>query len=197
MSKRFRGYLPVVLDAETGGLNSQTDAVLQISAVLLDMDEEGQLIPVRQLTYEIQPFQGANLDPASLKIIKIDPLDPNRVTVTEEAALRDLFKQVHEHRKRNSCVRAILVGHNASFDQDFLNAASKRCNIKTSPFHPFSCLDTVSLSALVFGQTVLSKACAAAQIPFDQAQAHDAAYDCARTTQLFCHIVNLWKSQND
>ena len=43
MCERFRGFLPVVVDVETGGFNEQTDALLQIAAVILDMDKQGQI----------------------------------------------------------------------------------------------------------------------------------------------------------
>jgi ribonuclease T len=39
MANRFRAYLPVVIDIETGGFNSKTDAVLEIAAVILAIDE--------------------------------------------------------------------------------------------------------------------------------------------------------------
>jgi len=43
MAKRFRGFLPVVVDVETGGFNSRTDALLEIAAVILEMDAQGNL----------------------------------------------------------------------------------------------------------------------------------------------------------
>ena len=45
MAQRFRSYLPVVIDLETGGFNAQTDAVLEIAAVTLTMDPDGNLLP--------------------------------------------------------------------------------------------------------------------------------------------------------
>ena len=33
MSQRFRGFLPVVVDVETGGFDSQRNALLEIAAV--------------------------------------------------------------------------------------------------------------------------------------------------------------------
>ena len=48
--------------------------------------------------------------------------------------------------------------------------------------------------SLALGQTVLAKACQSARIPFDNKEAHSALYDTERTTELFCHIVNRWKS---
>ena len=43
MARRFRGYLPVVVDVETGGFNCQTDALLEIAATIIGMDEQGLL----------------------------------------------------------------------------------------------------------------------------------------------------------
>ena len=42
LSQRFRGYLPIVVDVETGGFNESTDALLQIAAVIIDIDQQGQ-----------------------------------------------------------------------------------------------------------------------------------------------------------
>ena len=61
--ERFRGFMPVVVDIETGGFNAKTDAILEIAAVTLDMDSEGLLSPKASITKHIQPFPNANLDP--------------------------------------------------------------------------------------------------------------------------------------
>ena len=86
-----------------------------------------------------------------------------------------------------------MVAHNAHFDLGFVNAAINRCDIKRSPFHPFSCFDTASLAGLAYGQTVLAKACKAAGIDFNNNDAHSALYDTIKTAELFCGIVNRWK----
>jgi ribonuclease T len=192
LAERFRGFLPVVIDIETGGFNANTDAVLQIGAVLLEMETSGYLRPERCLFYETMPFEGANLEPSALEFNGIDPYAQGRNAVTEQTALQDLFSQVRRAVKSNGCTRAILVGHNAHFDHGFLMRASERCNIKRNPFHPFSTLDTVSFSALAYGKTVLAKACEAAAIDFDSRAAHAADYDAERTADLFCEIVNRW-----
>ena len=192
LALRFRGFLPVVLDIETAGFNADTDAVLQIGAVLIGMDSQGYLQPYKSLFYEVKPFAGANLELAALEFNGIDPYSEERQAVTEDTALHDLFKHVRRAVKAEGCTRAILVGHNANFDHSFLMRAAERCDIKRNPFHPFSTLDTVSLAALAFGQTVLAKACAAASIEFDSQSAHAADYDAARTAELFCDIINRW-----
>lgn len=88
----------------------------------------------------------------------------------------------------------MLVGHNAHFDLGFLNEAIARASIKRNPFHPFSCFDTATLCGIAFGQTVLSRAAKAAGFPFDEESAHSAAYDAEITADVFCEIVNRFRS---
>lgn len=194
VANRFRGYFPVVVDVETGGFNPETDALLEISAVILTADDEGYWSIVKSINRHVQPFEGANLDPAALEFTGIDPEHPFRreIAVSEREALQDIFRGVRGDMKLYGCKRAILVGHNPSFDLAFLNAAVKRTNIKRNPFHPFSTFDTVTLAGLAYGQTVLSRAVEAAGLSWDNKQAHSARYDAERTAELFCRIVNSW-----
>lgn len=193
MSGRFRGYLPVVIDVETGGFNSNTDALLEIAAVTLTMDENGYLMPDQSYEAHVIPFEGANLEPAALAFTGIDPYAEDRNGISEAEALELIFKPIRKTMKSHDCKRAIIVAHNAAFDQGFLNAACERQNNKRNPFHPFSTFDTATLAGLAFGQTVLAKACDAANIDFDGKKAHSALYDTEKTAELFCYIVNRWK----
>ena len=193
ISDRFRGFLPVVIDVETGGFNSATDAILEIAASTVRMDESGLLNVHRTYSYNVSPFEGANMEQAALDFTGIDPYHPFREAIPEEEALAEIFKVIRKEIRDQNCTRAILVGHNAHFDAGFVNAAVERCSIKRNPFHPFSFFDTATLSGLAYGQTVLAKACAEAGIAFDNAEAHSAAYDTERTAELFCDIVNRWK----
>ncbi|MFP6827158.1 MAG: ribonuclease T [Pseudohongiellaceae bacterium] len=193
LADRFRTYMPVVIDVETGGFNSQTDAILEIAAVILSMDEGG-ILGIEQTYFQrIIPFDGANIEAAALKFTGIDPYHPLRIARSEKEVFQTLFKIVRDAMKANQCRRAILVGHNAHFDHGFVNAASERHKLKRNPFHPFSSFDTASLGGLAFGQTVLARACDAASIKFDDSQAHSARYDAEKTAELFCNIVNKWK----
>lgn len=194
LAKRFRGFLPVVVDVETGGFNAATDALLEVAAVTLTMDEEGILLPDQTFACNITPFENANIEPAALDFTGIDIHDPDRESLPEEEALKSLFSPIRKAVKDNHCNRAILVAHNAHFDLGFINAAVARCNIKRNPFHLFSCFDTATLSGLAYGQTVLARACHEAGIGFDNRQAHSAIYDAEKTAKLFCRIVNSWKS---
>ena len=193
ISDRFRGFLPVVIDVETGGFVASTDAILEIAATTVRMDSEGLLAVHRTYNYHVKPFEGANIEQSALDFTGIDPDHPFREAVSEGEALGEMFRVVRKEIRDQNCTRAILVGHNAHFDAGFVNAAVERCAIKRNPFHPFSHFDTASLAGLAYGQTVLAKACAEAGIAFDNNEAHSAAYDAERTAELFCEIVNRWK----
>jgi ribonuclease T len=193
MAARFRGYLPVVVDVETGGFNAATDALLEIAATTVAMDEGGFLYPDHTHFFRIEPFEGANIEAAALEFTGIKLDHPLRMAVSEEHALTEIFRGLRKSIKANGCKRAILVGHNSSFDLGFLNAAVARCDLKRNPFHPFSSFDTATLAGLAYGQTVLAKACQAAGIEFDGKEAHSARYDTEKTAELFCGIVNRWK----
>ncbi len=193
LKHRFRGYLPVVIDVETGGLNAQTDALLEIAAITLKMDDDGFLALDQKYHCHIKPFEGANINPESLKVNGIDINNPERGAVPEEIAITEMFKMVRKAIKAQGCQRAVIVAHNATFDQAFLQAAVKRTLAKRDPFHPFAMFDTATLAGFMYGQTVLVKACQTAQIPFDGKLAHSALYDTERTAELFCAMVNKLK----
>jgi ribonuclease T len=193
LSERFRTYLPVVIDVETGGFKAATDAILEIAAVIPGMTETGELVIEQTFFHRIVPFEGANIEAAALKFTGINPYHPLRIARSEKDVFQALFKTVRDAMKAQHCKRAILVGHNAHFDLGFVNAASERHGLKRNPFHPFSCFDTATLSGLAYGQTVLARACAVAGIAFDESEAHSARYDAEKTAELFCRIVNKWQ----
>lgn len=195
--ERFRGFLPVVVDLETGGFNAATDALLEIAAVLVDFDDNGLLQPEECHRFHVQPFAGANIEPASLEITGIDPHHPLRPAIPERDALGRIFSEVRQKLRHVECKRAILVAHNAHFDLGFLNAAIARSGIKRSPFHPFSVFDTATLGGIAYGQTVLARMATAAGINWDNSAAHSAAYDAERTAEIFCTIVNNFKPLYD
>jgi ribonuclease T len=193
IADRFRGFLPVVIDVETGGFNAKTDAILEIAACILCMDDFGRIKIAETISANIEPFQGSRIEPSSLEFTGIDLNDPARKPVTERAAVEKIFTPVRQELRATECQRAILVGHNPAFDLGFLNAAIARVNYKRNPFHPFSSFDTATLGGLAFGQTVLARAVQAAAIEWDESSAHSAEYDTVKTAELFCAIVNRWK----
>ena len=196
MSRRFRGYLPVVVDVETGGFDASRHALLELAAVPLELDDQGLLIPGQTHAAHVVPAEGTQIAPKSLEVTGIRLDHPFRLAKAEKDALEHVFAPIRAALKKHNCQRAILVGHNAHFDLGFINAAVARSGHKRNPFHPFSVFDTVTLGGVAFGQTVLARAVAAAGIEFDASQAHSAVYDTEKTAELFCHIANQWPRQD-
>lgn len=193
IGRRFRGFLPVVVDVETGGFNPAGDALLEIAAVMVETRADGMMVRGPTLRHHVKPFPGAHIDPASLAVNGIDPWHPLRPAIDEKEALAAIFKEIRRVVREQECTRAILVGHNSSFDLSFVNAAAARAGIKRNPFHPFSSFDTATLAGVAYGQTVLSRAAVAAGLDWDAEAAHSAAYDAERTADLFCAICNEFR----
>ncbi len=194
MCERFRGFLPVVVDVETGGFDWNKHALLEIAAIPVELDDAGRFIPGQVACVHLDPAPGTTIDPKSLEITRIDIGHPFRMAKPEKEALDHIFAAVRAAVRRHNCQRAILVGHNAHFDLNFLNAAVARVEHKRNPFHPFSVFDTVSLAGIAYGQTVLGRAMQAAGLPWNGEEAHSAVYDAERTAELFCKIANAWQA---
>lgn len=190
ISRRFRGFLPVVVDVECGGFNAATDALLEMAVVLLDLDAQGNLVRTQTHAVHVQPFPGARIEKAALEINGIIVDHPLRMALPEREALDKVLKPVREAVSATGCTRALLVGHNAHFDLSFVNAACTRANYKRNPFHPFSVFDTATLAGATLGQTVLKRALEAAGLGYNAGEAHSAIYDAERTADLFCLLVN-------
>lgn len=190
---RFRGFYPVVIDVETAGFNAKTDALLEIAAVTLKMNEQGELEKDQTFHFHVEPFEGANIEKSAIEFNGIDPFNPLRGAVPEKDMVKELCKAIRKGQKDADCNRSVIVAHNANFDHSFFMAAVERQNYKRAPFHPFVTFDTSSLAALTLGHTVLAQACMRAGIEFSQASAHSAIYDTEKTADLFCYMVNKWK----
>ena len=194
IKERFRGFLPVVVDVETAGIDPEKNALLEACIVFITQDNQGRFHPGVHHFEHILPFEGAQLDEKSLAFNQIDPFQPLRFALDEKTALSKLFKPIKQAIKAEACQRAVLVGHNAWFDLLFMKAAIQRCGLN-SPFHAFTCFDTATLAGLVYGQTVLAKAVKAAGIDFNPDEAHSAIYDARKTAELFCTMLNVWEGK--
>ncbi len=192
MFERFRGYLPVVVDVETGGFDWNKHALLEIAVVPIDLDEHGAYVCGESASAHVVPAPGMQIDPKSLEVTGIILDHPFRLAKAEREALDHVFAPVRAAVKKHGCQRAILVGHNAHFDLNFLNTAVARSGHKRNPFHPFSVFDTVTLAGVAYGQTVLARAVQAAGMEWNSKDAHSAVYDAERTAQVFCKIANAW-----
>jgi len=96
MANRFRGYMPVVIDVETAGFNAQTDALLEVAAVIISLDDKGELYREKTHSSHIIPFEGANLEPEALAFNGIDPYHPFRIAKPEKEALQGIFKAIRQ-----------------------------------------------------------------------------------------------------
>ena len=189
LKNRFRKYLPVVVDIETGGFDPDVNAILEIAITLIE-EKQSKYFPGETFRHHIKPFEGSIVEKESLEFTKIKLDHPLRKAVLENDALQHLFKIINKEKNKYECSRAILVGHNAHFDKSFLDASVLRNNIKKTPFHKFSVIDTVSLGVLATGQTVLARICEKLSIEYDNDKAHSASYDTKVTAEVFCKIVN-------
>jgi len=189
LKNRFRKYLPVVVDIETGGFDPELNAILEIAITLIE-ENDNKFVVGETYRHHINPFKNSIIEKESLEFTKIKLDHPLRNAIEEKDAIKDIFKIINKVKNKYECSRAILVGHNAHFDKSFLDAAIKRNNIKRTPFHKFSVIDTVSLGVLATGQTVLARICDKLEIDYDNDQAHSAAYDTLVTAKVFCSIVN-------
>lgn len=189
IAKRFNKMLPIIVDVETGGVNPETDALLEVAAIPIYMNEENKIFSKEELSYHIQPHPRTLIHEEALKFNKIIPDHPFRFAIPEKDALEDLFNKLEICVKKSNCKRGILVGHNSWFDLHFLLKATKRSNLRF-PFHSFSSLDTATLSALTLAHTVLPKALQLANIEYCANEAHSAIYDARKTSELFCKIFN-------
>ncbi len=190
IKNRFDGFLPIVVDIETTGVDHQRHGLLEIAAILVNYNDEDQLVPTEQDFWHINPFENAVIDPKAMAINQIDHTHPFRLAKDEQDALIDFFAFIKKAVKENKCRRAVLVGHNAHFDLNFILAAAKRCRITDIPLHAFTCIDTATLGGIFYGKTVLAKALKVAKIEFNKEEAHSAVYDAEKTAELFCKIVN-------
>src|SRR5690606_35733323 len=154
--------------------------------------DDGLLVPGKTTNAHVVRAPGLDIDPKSLEITGIRLDHPFRLAKEGRPALDHVFAPVREACKRHGCQRAILVGHNAHFDLNFLNAAVARVSHTRFPYHPYSVLDTVTLAGVAYGLTVLARAVQAAGFLWVANEAPSAVYDTERTAELFCRIVNSW-----
>lgn len=196
IKSRFDGFLPVVIDIETTGVDFTKHGILEIALVVVNYDTDGQMVPISRDFWHVEPFEGAEVDPKAMAVNQIDHTHPFRFAKPETEVLKEFFAAIERAVQDTGCRRAVLVGHNAHFDLNFILAAAKRCHISKTPLHSFTCIDTATLGAVFYGKTVLAKALKRAKIEFDKDSAHSAVYDTEKTAELFCKIINNRERQH-
>jgi DNA polymerase-3 subunit epsilon len=106
----------IVFDFETTGLNPESDQIIEIGAIVLEKQIDGQY----EVATELQKLVRSS-KPLPLKIVEITKITDEmllRHGVSQEEAFSDFFK-IYESS-------ALLVAYNIQFDLSFLNAYFKR-----------------------------------------------------------------------
>ena len=94
LKSRFRKYLPVVVDIETGGFDPNSNAILEIAITLIE-EKDKIFLPGETHRYHIKPFVGSVVEKESLEFTKIKLDHPLRNAVDESLALKELFKIIN------------------------------------------------------------------------------------------------------
>ena len=180
MARRFRGYLPVAIDVETGGFHAATDALLEIAAVLIDMDADGQPRARRHAHLSRQALRGLRAwirrrsrSPASTRITRCGRRCRSATRCSACSAKSATCVRAY------GCRRAILVGHNAAFDLGFLNAAVARADSQAQPVPSRSRASTPRRwPARRSGRRCWPRRCVSPGIEWDPGSAHSAPLRC-------------------
>ncbi|WP_299658089.1 PolC-type DNA polymerase III [uncultured Tateyamaria sp.] len=165
----------VAFDSETTGLSTQTDDVVQLGAVRV---LNGRIVEGEVINTFVDP--GRPIPPASTAVHQVS--DDN---VKGAPDFGTVAQDLH-----GFCRDAVLVAHNAPFDIAFLRRVEGQNDISWD--HPV--LDTVLLSAIVFGTTeehTLDALCDRLSITIPPALRHTALGDAQVTAQALVKLIPL------
>ena len=91
ISERFRGFLPVVVDLETGGLDPNKNPILELACSFLNNENE-KLVPHKSFSWDIKPQPNLEIDASSQLLTGIDPLSNIENRTDEKVAIKSFFK---------------------------------------------------------------------------------------------------------
>lgn len=181
----------IVLDTETGGLDPFANPMTQFACVILDgttLKEKD-----RWESY-IKPYDDLTIEQAALDKTMVTWSDiRSGIKLDLWASTFIAFCEQHRQKARTKEQgRLILVGHNVTFDRDFLNVgimlAGHDTTIEEWVFPNF--IDTLALAKLTWGvgkerteKLTLTDCCARAGIKITDA--HGAMNDVEATADLF------------
>ena len=136
IAERFRGFLPVVVDVETGGFNAQTDALLEIAATIVEVDDDGLLTTGELRSTHVIPFKMPISTQNHSKSRALQTPTTRCALRARERCFR-IHLQAHSGGGTQPSLHPRHFGrHNASFDLSFINAAVARTGIKKNPTPP-------------------------------------------------------------
>ncbi|MGR3712345.1 MAG: exonuclease domain-containing protein [Shimia sp.] len=174
------GRVPfVVFDSETTGLLPHKDEIVQLGAVRV---LRGQIVTGETINRLVNP--GRPIPPVSTKVHHITD-----AMVADAPPLAPVAAEFH-HFARD----AVIVAHNAPFDMAFLHRRAKEFNLAW----PHPVLDTVLLSAVLFGTTethTLDALCARLGVTIPEHLRHTALGDAQATAEVLCRMLPMLKSR--
>lgn len=173
-STKLRDLCFVVFDTETTGLSTKNDDVIQIGAVRII---NGKKVNGEVFDHYVDPKRPIPPDSTKIHGITDD-------MVNGASHFPEITKKFHKF-----CKNAVLIAHNAPFDLAFL----KREQSETLQFnHPV--LDTVLLSAIIYGQTkshTLDTLAERLGIHIEEKARHTALGDAIATAETFLKLLPI------
>ena len=169
----------VVFDTETTGLSVENDEIVQIAALRV---LNGRIVMGEVFDVLVNP--GRPIPPASSRIHGI-----------RDADVADAGDIIQAGRAFHAFARdAVLVAHNAPFDIGLLRQKERQLGLKWD--HPV--LDTVLLSAIVFGTTAdhsLDALCERLAITIPADQRHTALGDARATAEATVRLLPVLQAK--
>lgn len=193
----------MVVDTETGGVDSSKDALLQVSAVICHRSLEGELKIDDEFTVDIAPSSGLKVSPEALSINKLNYNVLVKNGVPEFTALENFLRFANQYRAKISpsdhrVYFPFLIGWNLEFDISFLRAAFIRAKLEW-PFY-FRTFDVASLwnfqKLFIEGTAQYRGITEAASHFFDEPVTHHSLEDCRLTLRILQNYVGFWNSPN-
>ena len=161
----------VALDIETTGLDSQNDAITEISAYRFIDGKPG-----KNYTTLVNP--GVKIPPNIIELTGI-----NNQMVRNAPAIDQVLPEL-----RDFIGDSPVVGHNISFDLNFLNRRFLSIDLKLIDEHIY---DTLSLSrAFLFFHHEFTLSAIARFFHLDTENAHRASDDTLNTGRIFCQLIH-------
>ena len=109
MARRFRGFLPVVVDVETGGSTPKPTLYWRLR-LFCSRQTSAAIGTYRKRVEPCGSVRGANIDRAALEFNGIIPDHPLRFALSEKEALNKVLTPVRQAVKEAGCTRAVWLG---------------------------------------------------------------------------------------
>lgn len=176
---RLEDLVYVVFDSETTGLLPQQDEMVQLAAVRI---VNGRRVEGEIFDTLVNP--GRPIPPGSTEVHGISD-----AMVAEAPGVDEVVRRFHDFAEG-----AVLIAHNAPFDMEFLRRVEPRIGVRFD--NPI--LDTVLLSAVIYGQTEVHSLDALSHrlgITIPEEARHTAIGDTVATADAFLKLLPMLKAR--